>query len=208
DSALSPAEFYLAASVFSERWSKFNSSFPPWEWRRSPISLDPEEGYLALESAIVPKSEANRLEADDNSDAEESCSSALADEFNDETVFVHDDEIGRHHYDLHIVHSASYLVPVLFFRAYRPDGQPLLLDEIKADLDAESARRLEEAPWMFITQEEHPLLNRPWFTVHPCGTREWMKLLLSHGNKIQSYFTSWFSVVGQLFGFRIPLQMA
>ncbi|CAN6286401.1 unnamed protein product [Urochloa humidicola] len=29
---------------------------------------------------------------------------------------------------------------------------------------------------MFITREEHPQLSRPWFTLHPCATSDWMKL--------------------------------
>lgn len=36
DGTLSCSEFYGAASAFSEKWTKFNSSLPPWSWVPSP----------------------------------------------------------------------------------------------------------------------------------------------------------------------------
>jgi ubiquitin-like-conjugating enzyme ATG10 len=57
-------------------------------------------------------------------------------------------------------------------------------------------------------------LNRPWFKLHPCGTSEWMKLLFhadvsvpKNGVAIELYVVSWLSVVGQVVGLRIPLEM-
>ncbi|KAK4270108.1 hypothetical protein QN277_023187 [Acacia crassicarpa] len=118
------------------------------------------------------------------------------------------------HYDFHVVYSASYKVPVLYFRAYHCDGQPLLLSEIEKGLPGLSVKLLSESKWTFITQEEHPYLNRPWYKLHPCGTCEWMKLLFSthkslttNGSTIEHYLISWFSVVGQVFGLKIPLEM-
>lgn len=57
-------------------------------------------------------------------------------------------------------------------------------------------------------------MNRPWYTLHPCGTSELMKLLLSDtsvsGDKVTAewYLISWLSVVSQVVGLRMPLQMA
>ncbi len=28
---------------------------------------------------------------------------------------------------------------------------------------------------MILTQQDHPILNRPFFYLHPCKTHEWMK---------------------------------
>ncbi|KAK4482998.1 hypothetical protein RD792_010173, partial [Penstemon davidsonii] len=159
----------------------------------------------------------------------------------------------EHFYDFHVVYSASYKVPVLYFRAYCSDGQPLVLDEIEKDIPVNSAQLLARSKWTFITQEsccpfpsvfallvqigretpttilltpppkdtqrgkerkkaqadiqEHPKLNRPWYTLHPCGTSEWMKLLLCKEDAVpvaqckiipvEKYLVSWFSVVGQ-----------
>lgn len=60
--------------------------------------------------------------------------------------------------------------------------------------------------------QEHPYLNRPWYKLHPCGTNEWMKLLLCgdtclNKNFIEQYLVSWFSVVGQVVGLKTPLGM-
>ncbi|XP_059459571.1 ubiquitin-like-conjugating enzyme ATG10 isoform X2 [Corylus avellana] len=109
------------------------------------------------------------------------------------------------YYDLHIIYSASYRVPVLFFRAYYSDGEPLGFNAIEKDLPAHSAKALLDSKWTFITQEEHSYLNRPWFKLHPCGTSEWMKLLFhvdvsvaKNGVTIELYLLSWLSVVGQV----------
>lgn len=57
-------------------------------------------------------------------------------------------------------------------------------------------------------------MNRPWYTLHPCGTSDWMKLLLTNEASVaqgevatDKYLVSWFSVVGQVFGLKIPFEM-
>ncbi|KAJ0802339.1 hypothetical protein HanPI659440_Chr03g0127911 [Helianthus annuus] len=101
------------------------------------------------------------------------------------------------------------------------DEQLLNQDEIEKNLPTESAKVLTESKWTFITQQvnsylpqEHPYLNRPWHTLHPipCGKSEWMKLLLANENstaenRVEQYLISWFSVVGQVFGLKLPLDM-
>lgn len=61
-------------------------------------------------------------------------------------------------------------------------------------------------------QQDHPFLHRPWHMLHPCGTRDWMRLLLSSSplpedQAAQQYLPSWLSVVGQAVGFHLPLAM-
>ncbi|BAH95697.1 Os12g0506800, partial [Oryza sativa Japonica Group] len=58
--------------------------------------------------------------------------------------------------------------------------------------------------------QEHPHFSRPWFTLHPCGTSDCMKLLLEGvENKDQhvQYLPAWLSVVGQAVGLKIPLEL-
>ncbi|XP_066162404.1 ubiquitin-like-conjugating enzyme ATG10 isoform X3 [Oryza sativa Japonica Group] len=89
-------------------------------------------------------------------------------------------------------------------------GQLLTLDEIKEDLPSHSLKLLGESKWTFITREEHPHFSRPWFTLHPCGTSDCMKLLLEGvENKDQhvQYLPAWLSVVGQAVGLKIPLEL-
>ena len=38
---------------------------------------------------------------------------------------------------------------------------------------------MEGSRWTFITQQEHPVLRRPWYAPHPCETAALMRLLLT-----------------------------
>ncbi|KAK6163956.1 hypothetical protein DH2020_000820 [Rehmannia glutinosa] len=221
DGTLSSTEFYVAACAFAKQWRKFNPSLPQWSWVTCPkrpwISHDNQifekVGYLSVENVILPRLSE---EADQKGDIieKEECVSEYEDEVVDTAVVVHNGGPGVHRYDFHAVYSASYRVPVLYFRAYCDDGQPLLLDEIEKDIPVHSAELLIKSKWTFMTQEEHPELNRPWYTLHPCGTSEWMKLLLStdasaaqSGIPVEKYMISWFSVVGQVFGLKLPFEI-
>lgn len=218
DGTLSPSEFCIAALAFIEKWNRFISgSLPQWSWALPPkrpwIAAHEAEGYLSLENVFLRgSSKEDHDQVSDRGKEEPSCSGQ--DDTIDSTILVqsHFDEM--HRYDFHIVYSTSYRVPVLYFRAYCSDGQPLVLDDIEKDLPGNSAKLLMESKWTFITQEEHPYLNRPWYTLHPCGTGEWMKLLLStdasrdkHQVEFENYLVSWLSVVGQVVGLRIPFEM-
>ncbi|PHT74077.1 Ubiquitin-like-conjugating enzyme ATG10 [Capsicum annuum] len=118
--------------------------------------------------------------------------------------------------DIITTFSSSFKVPVLYFRAFCSDGEPLTIEDLEKDLPAYTAQRLAISKWTFITQEEHPYLNRPWYKLHPCGTSEWMKLLFSNELSVVSqgvvvvekYLTSWFSVVLPIFGLKIPLKLS
>ncbi|XP_024020854.1 ubiquitin-like-conjugating enzyme ATG10 isoform X2 [Morus notabilis] len=166
------------------------------------------DSFMSLLSFVIEDSyEVTQVEKEETASFEEEDPA-------DNATLVERHSFGVHYYDFHLVHSASYRVPVLFFRAYTTDGQPLVLDEIEKDLPASSAEILLESKWTFITQEDHPHLNRPWYKLHPCGTSEWMKLLFqsdtSMANKgvaIELYIVSWLSVVGQVFGLRIPSKL-
>ncbi|KAJ8568669.1 hypothetical protein K7X08_028202 [Anisodus acutangulus] len=96
------------------------------------------------------------------------------------------------------------------------DGEPLSIEDLEKDFPAYTAQELTISKWTFITQEEHPYLNRPWYTLHTCGTGDWMKLLFSNepsvasqgGVAVEKYLTSWFSVVSPIFGLKIPLKLS
>uniref|UniRef100_A0A0E0PB22 6,7-dimethyl-8-ribityllumazine synthase, chloroplastic n=1 Tax=Oryza rufipogon TaxID=4529 RepID=A0A0E0PB22_ORYRU len=143
-------------------------------------ALTAEEGYLALEGVY----------RNHGGSQVQSCSGNL------------------HFYDYHVVYSFSYKVPVLYFQGHQSGGQLLTLDEIKEDLPSLSLKLLGESRWTFITREEHPHFSRPWFTLHPCGTSDCMKLLLEGmQDKDQQvrYLPAWLTVVGQAVGLKIPL---
>ncbi|KAJ4761807.1 Ubiquitin-like-conjugating enzyme ATG10 [Rhynchospora pubera] len=207
--SLSAADFYASAIYFSQRWNETNSDFPNWVWipcsRLGAISED--EGYLVLEK-IKLQTERN----DSNLEELNNCDSSANDELTDEATLVDVHSHDAHLYDLHIAYSFTYKVPVLYFRGYKSDGCHLSLDEIKEELPSHSVEILQKSKWTFMTQEEHPYLNTPWYTLHPCGTGDWMKLLLSstsYGENISliQYLPAWLSVIGQTVGLRVPLEL-
>ncbi|GFY99453.1 autophagocytosis-associated family protein [Actinidia rufa] len=193
DGTVSPGDFRVVALDFAEKWKRFNTTtIPQWSWvpcSKRPWIVAHQENQDA--SSQIGKEEPNWSGQDDAID-----NATLVQSCGHET----------HCYDFHIVYSSSYRVPVLYFRAYCSDGQPLDLDDIEKDLPANAAKVLTESKWTFITQEEHPYLSRPWYTLHPCGTSEWMKLLLvTDASRAKGraafgkYLVSWLSVVGQEF---------
>lgn len=216
DGTLSVSDFSLSARTFSEKWKRFNPSFSPWLWIPCPkhhlASSHKEEGYLSLENMChIQSSEKEEI----NSSLtwkEESNISHREEPFDYATLVCPEHEVN--HYDFHIVYSPSYRVPVLYFRSYHSDGQLLPFNEIEKDLPGHSAKLQSESKWTFITHEEHPYLNRPWYKLHPCGTSDWMKLLFygdsslnKTGSVIEQYLVSWFSVIGQVVGLKLPLEM-
>ncbi|KAI4354099.1 hypothetical protein L6164_002998 [Bauhinia variegata] len=218
DGTLSLNDFSIAASAFSEKWKRFNPGVPPWSWVPCPkqhlVSSHRVEGYLQLENFCCVKSSEKELVEVTLTQKAESGRSNKEECFDYATLVCSEQPHEVIHYDFHIVYSASYRVPVLYFRAYHTDGQPLLFNDIEKDLPGNSAKLPSESKWTFITQEEHPYLNRPWYKLHPCGTGEWMKLLFLgdplltvKGQLIERYLVSWFSVVGQVVGLKLPLGM-
>ncbi|XP_024981490.1 ubiquitin-like-conjugating enzyme ATG10 isoform X2 [Cynara cardunculus var. scolymus] len=207
DGSLSLIDFQIAANDFAEKWKKFNSAYPEWLWidcsnRLGFAAHGVIDGYLSLQNVFIRRSlEEERDEGGCNDDEEP---------FDNATLSTSDD---GDQYHFHVVYSPSYRVPVLYFHVQNTDGQPLNLDEIKTNLPTKSAKVLLESKWTFITQQEHPYLNRPWYMLHPCGTSEWMKLLLvgvdnsMATNGTERYMISWFSVVGQVFGLKLPFEM-
>ncbi|KAG6628818.1 hypothetical protein I3843_14G039600 [Carya illinoinensis] len=194
DGTISLAEFHAAACALVEKWKKV-------------------EGYLSLENIILVSIKEEHDELPSFPQKEETSCSDKEESIDIATLGQSDhDEIC--YYDLHIVYSAPYRVPVLYFRVYYSDGEPLQFEDIKKHLPAHSAKTLLDSKWTFITQEEHPYLNRPWYKLHPCGTGEWMKLLFQgdvslarNGAAIEVYLISWLSFVGQVVGLRIPYEM-
>lgn len=216
EGTLSSSDFRVAASAFMEKWKRICSAFPPWSWVLCPkqpwVASHEVEGYLSLENILLKSSE-EELDEPSCLGNEETCSSEEEEPIDNATL-VQSNPCEVHYYDLHIVYSNSYRVPVLYFRAYYSDGEPLEFNKIDKVLPAHSKKALSDSKWTFITQEEHPYLNRPWYKLHPCGTSEWMKLLFhadpafaKTGLAIELYLVAWLSVVGQVAGLRIPFEM-
>lgn len=87
--------------------------------------------------------------------------------------------IGKDDYQLltvefHVVYSESFACPVLYLNVSRCDGSILSyshLYQLFFGLESSS----QPAANLILTQQDHPILNRPFFFLHPCKTNEWMK---------------------------------
>ncbi|KAG0055064.1 hypothetical protein BGZ83_009700 [Gryganskiella cystojenkinii] len=116
----------------------------------------------------------------------------------------------------HIVFSPSYQVPVLYFNAFRPDGTAIGLEEIYESLVPEEWRSSVRDAGLSggISQQDHPLLNVPYFYMHPCETVSLMETILknqeqeqepnSHSSYLNSYISTWLSFTGQAIGISVP----
>lgn len=203
DGTLSADDFYIAANTFCDKWKTANTGLPDWTWipcKRMPLGFSYNgDGYLSLESICHIKSPKDLVNNRKLSEEDE--------EPVDSATLVQVPKSVIHTYDFHIVYSHSYKDPVLYFNGHQSDGQPLDLDEIQKDLPEYSQKLLTESKWTFITVEEHPYLHQPWYMLHPCGTSDWMKLLLHGRTDAADHLISWLSVVGQAVGLRIPISL-
>ncbi|KAF9288614.1 E2-like conjugating enzyme atg10 [Linnemannia elongata] len=112
----------------------------------------------------------------------------------------------------HIVFSPSYQVPVLYFNAYRPDGAAISLEEIYESLVPEEWRGAIRNAGLNggISQQDHPVLNTPYFYMHPCETVPLMETILQNNGSpngtsfLESYIVTWLSFTGQAIGVSVP----
>ncbi|XP_076353328.1 autophagy-related 10 [Tachypleus tridentatus] len=112
-------------------------------------------------------------------------------------------------FEYHVIYSMSYSVPVLYFTAWRQDGSPLSLEEVWGQVPQCYQKQLKKQRWSILTQQEHPLLGRPSFVLHPCQTAQFMKAVLpSCERKESNYLLLWLSTVSPLVGLELPMRYA
>lgn len=218
DGTLSTSDFYTSAKFLSDKWKGTYPVLPPWTWVSCPSLFGAAkreiQGYLSLERFSCAKSVDVEGDTGDGISVREEPICSSNEELLDDATLVQNYDQDLLYYDLHIVLHNSYRVPVLYFRGYHCDGQPLASDEIEKGLPDLSSKVFKDSRWTFLTIEEHPFLKRPWYLLHPCGTGEWMKLLLTSDNAdrewediVHQYLLSWLSVAGQVVGLTVPLEL-
>ncbi|KAL5009071.1 hypothetical protein ScPMuIL_014652 [Solemya velum] len=105
-------------------------------------------------------------------------------------------------YEYNIVYSPSYSVPVLYFNVYKPEGVLASLEEVWGSVPPLYTKQVDRDRWTMLTQQEHPLLRRPYFQLHPCHTADLMKQIsCRHSN----YLVTWLSAVGPVVKLSLPL---
>lgn len=80
-----------------------------------------------------------------------------------------------------MIYSESYNVPVLYLNAFQANGKQLNPSEFKQIfMDYEQIKKdtSQERQMLvnLLSQQEHPILFKPFYFIHPCKTSEWMKL--------------------------------
>ncbi|XP_023232880.1 ubiquitin-like-conjugating enzyme ATG10 isoform X2 [Centruroides sculpturatus] len=156
-------------------------------WSRKAIKEEDGYSYLVKTIRKMENLDKGNLNSDDNQ--------TDFSEVNDSIVT----------YEYHIVYSLSYAVPVMYFTAWKEDGSTLLLEEIWSRVPKYYQDQLKNQRWTMLSQQEHPILGRPFFTIHPCHTSELMKNVLSVAEKQESfnYLVSWLSIVGPIVGLEV-----
>ena len=136
------------------------------------------------------------------------------------------------HLEYHAIYSLSYEVPILYFTATYDNGRQLPLQEIWHHLVSHVHSSGETDRRGLVTQQEHPLLGRPFYHIHPCHTAEVMANAVGLKNGVtvlrqkpqdshslttddeetslnsknsRSYLLTWLSTFGPLVGLNIPL---
>lgn len=99
-------------------------------------------------------------------------------------------------FDYHIVYNISYSCPVLCFNAWKGNGSFLTLEECWNVLHFTNL----EYKFNVLSQMDHPVLKRPFFTLHPCKTAE---LIGSTFEASQNIVVSWLSTIGPAVGLNI-----
>jgi len=90
-------------------------------------------------------------------------------------------------FEHHVVYSLSYQTPVLYFNCYLPDGRLMNVEELWELVPKCYYEDVQRNAWATLSQGEHPLLNRPFYFLHPCHTatlmaQVYMQKTAVHGN--------------------------
>ncbi|KAG5106348.1 hypothetical protein JHK82_043318 [Glycine max] len=186
DGTLSSSDFSLSAHTFSEKWKRFNPSFPPWQW------------IPCLKHHLVAShKELSWFVSVRWKDTYPWRTCAISNQVRSASNLVY-------YCILNGGVDVNYWIVV--FITGRESDRSLTWKE-------ESNISQREEPFDNAALE-HPYLNRPWYKLHPCGTSDWMKLLFngdSSLNKkdfvIEQYLVSWFSAIGLVVGLKMPLEM-
>jgi ubiquitin-like-conjugating enzyme ATG10 len=108
-------------------------------------------------------------------------------------------------WEYHVLYSHSYSVPVLYFNSWTNDGRLLSLEDLWNLVHSSFQDSLQENRWSVLTQQEHPVLRRPFYMLHPCHTAQFLDCF--HGRSANIVIT-WLSTVGPFVGLTLGAQYA
>ncbi|CAH0702604.1 unnamed protein product [Spodoptera exigua] len=99
-----------------------------------------------------------------------------------------------------IFYNLSYEVPSFSFNAWNSSGTLLTLDEIRK---MSFIQINEKDFYSVITQQEHPIFQRPYFIMHPCHTET---LLAAFKNKTKNIIVTFLGLITPLIRLNLPLE--
>lgn len=93
--------------------------------------------------------------------------------------------------EYHVVYSISYATPILCLNSWRSNGTLLTIEELWKCFNFTE----DEDMYSTLTQMDHPVLQRPFLTLHPCRTGEILGNMFKNSRNI---VVSWLSLVGPI----------
>ncbi|KAF2903804.1 hypothetical protein ILUMI_02356 [Ignelater luminosus] len=98
--------------------------------------------------------------------------------------------------EYHVAFHPTYSCPILCLNAWNMNGSLLTLEECWQHLGFSDC----DYKYNMLTQMDHPVLMRPFLTVHPCKTGD---LIGTSFHKSKNPIVSWLSAVAPIFGLKI-----
>ncbi|CAB3223981.1 unnamed protein product [Arctia plantaginis] len=99
-----------------------------------------------------------------------------------------------------IFYNLSYGVPAFSFNIWNSSGTLLSLEDVRKMSFIQISQK---DFYSVITQQEHPVFQRPYFIVHPCHTEE---LLATFKNKSQNIIVTFLGLITPLVKLDLPLK--
>nr|AWV66682.1 ubiquitin-like--conjugating enzyme ATG10 [Brachionus koreanus] len=104
----------------------------------------------------------------------------------------------------HIIYSESFSVPVLYINIFKSNGSVFKYDEIYKFFSLKELDSDQE-PILILTQQEHPILFKPFYYMHPCMTSHWMNQTKLGSDESFNFTLKWLSFVFS--ALRIPIDI-
>ncbi|XP_038215005.1 ubiquitin-like-conjugating enzyme ATG10 [Zerene cesonia] len=98
-----------------------------------------------------------------------------------------------------IFYNLSYGVPSFSFNIWDPSGSFLSLEDIR-QLSFIEIRKQDF--YSVVTQQEHPVLNKPYFIMHPCHTQT----LLANLKESKNIIVTFLGLIMPLLNIDLPLE--
>lgn len=93
--------------------------------------------------------------------------------------------------EYHVAFSESYGTPILCMNAWRNNGTTLTMEELWSRFNFTDG----EDMYSTLTQLDHPVLQIPFLTLHPCKTADLLEDMFKSSKNV---VVSWLSAVGPI----------